>query len=68
MPWILNISVYGAKTEAATSVRIASLERASFALSFDANNSSFSFFTEMYLFSQSRSHIRGRNIGGAGGA
>ena len=43
MPQILHISVYGAKTEAATSGRIASLERVRFALSFDANNSMFSF-------------------------
>ena len=36
--------------EAATSATIASLERVSFALSFDANNSIFSFCAEMYLF------------------
>ena len=39
MPQILHISIYGAKTEAVTSARIASLERVSFVLSFDVNNS-----------------------------
>ena len=52
MPQILHISVYGAKTEAATSGRIASLERVRFALSFDANNSIFS-FARKCTFSQS---------------
>ena len=36
--------------EAATIATIASLERASFTLSFDANNSFFGFCTEMYIF------------------
>ena len=43
--------IYGAKTEAATSVMITSLERATLVLSFDANYSIFNgFLTEMYLF------------------
>ena len=42
---------YGAKTEPATSATIASLERTSFACSFDANKSNFVLFLlEMYLF------------------
>ena len=57
MPQILHISIYGAKTEAATSTTIASLERASFALSFDTNNSIFSFCVEMYLFPEQVTYV-----------
>ena len=52
-----RISVYGAKTEVAKSAMIASLERACFVLSFDANNSNFFVFAWKCTYSQSRSHI-----------
>ena len=54
---ILHISIYGAKTEAATSTTIASLERASFALSFDTYNSIFIFCVEMYLFPEQVTYV-----------
>ena len=57
MPRILHISIYGVKTEAATSATITSLERASFALSFDTNNSIFSFCVEMYLFPEQVTYV-----------
>ena len=44
--------------EAATSVAIASLERVSFALSFNANNSIFSFSVEMYFFPERVSYTQ----------